>query len=125
MDLCAGGGKSVFAMNSCGGTTKLSDEILMVLVNAGSMKGHWEGKAGKLYRKLQTVQSVVMAHTYADKASLRISELLLRPGNKHNSSACAAPVCFSLEIAVANLQHIISIYAVYYAAPTGNLSLRL
>ena len=63
-----------------------------------------EGKAGKLCRKLRTMQSVVMARTYADKASLRVSELLLRPGNKTDTSASAAPVCFSLESALINLR---------------------
>ena len=78
----------------------------MALPNAGSMKGHWEGKAGKLCRKLQTMQSVVMARTYADKASLRVSELLLHQGNRSNPSASAAPVCISLETALANLNAI-------------------
>ena len=121
---------TIYAMNSFGGTTKLSDEIFIALANGGSMKGHWEGNVGKLYRKLQTMQSVVMARTqrYADKASLRVSELLPRSENKHDSSACAAPVCFFLETAV-NLRAICrSIYPVYftdervkkyYAAPTS------
>ena len=80
------------------------------------MKGYWEGKAGKLCRKLQTMQSVVMAPTYADKASLRVSELLLRQGNRSNPSASTAPVCISLETALANLNAIvISVYIVYAA----------
>ena len=98
---------TIYAMDSFGGTTKHTDEILMGLANAGSMKGRWEGKAGKLCRKLQTTQSVVMARTYADKASLRVSELLLRQGNRSNPSASAAPVCISLETALANLNAII------------------
>ena len=97
---------TIYAMDSFGGTTKHTDEVLMGLANAGSMKGHWEGKAAKLCRKLQTMQSVVMARTYADKASLRVSELLLRQGNRNNPSASAAPVCFSLETALANLNAI-------------------
>ena len=51
-----------------------------------------------------------MARTYADKASLHVSELLLRQGNKNNPSASAAPVCFSLETALANLNAISYIY---------------
>ena len=90
-------------MDSFGGTTKLTDEILKGLDEPGSRKGRWEGKAGKLFRKLQTMQSVVMARTYTDKASLRVSELLVRPGNRTDAFAAAAPVCFSLESALISL----------------------
>ena len=82
----------------------ITDEILEGLAEAGSRKGRWEGKAGKLCRKLRTMQSVVMARTYADKASLHVSELLLCPGNTTDTSASAAPVCFSLESALMNLR---------------------
>ena len=59
-------------MDSFGGTSKHTDEVLMGLAKAGSMKGPWEGKAGKLCRKLQTMQSVVMARTYADGQPARL-----------------------------------------------------
>ena len=95
---------TIYAMDSFGDTTRSTDEILEGLAEAGSRKGSWEGKAGKLCRKLRTMQSVVMARTYADKASLRVSELLLRPGNKTDTSASAAPVCFSLESALIDLR---------------------
>ena len=58
-------------MDSFGGTTKLGDDILLALAKAGSAKGKWEGKARKLYRKFQTMQSVVLARTYASQANLR------------------------------------------------------
>ena len=64
-----------------------------------------------------------MIRTHTHKASVRVSELLLRQGNRSNSSASAAPVCLSLETALANLNAICySVYLRYivYAATTGS-----
>ena len=96
----------IFSMDSFGGTTKLTDDALNGLAEAGSLKGYWEGKTSKLLRKFRTTQSVVMARTYADKASLRVSELLKINGNRQNTQAGAPPIGFPLELALAHLDSI-------------------
>ena len=98
---------TIYSMDSFGGTTKLGDDILLALAKAGSAKGKWEGKARKLYRKFQTMQSVVLARTYASQASLRAAFLRKRPFNVPQPPLVVEPpLQLPLSVALAHLTSI-------------------
>ena len=98
---------TIYSMDSFGGTTKLCDDILLAIAEAGSVKGKWEGKARKLYRKFQTMQSVVLARTYASQASLRAAFLRKRPFNvPQPPPVVEPPLQLPLSVALAHLTSI-------------------
>ena len=97
---------TIYSMDSFGGTTKLSDDILSALAEAGSAKGKWEGKARKLFRKFQTMQSVVLARTYANQAYLRAALLRRREFNVPLPPAAEPPLQLPLSVALAHLTSI-------------------
>jgi hypothetical protein len=97
---------TIYSMDSFGGTTKLTDDILSAIAEAGSAKGKWEGKAPKLYRKFQTMQSVVLARTYANQATLRATFLRQRPFNQPQPPAVVPPLLLPLATALAHLRDV-------------------
>jgi len=97
---------TIYSMDSFGGTTKLTDDILSAIAEAGSAKGKWEGKAPKLYRKFQTMQSVVLARTYANQATLRATFLRQRDFNQPQPPAVVPPLLLPLATALAHLRDI-------------------